>query len=61
MKRFFVFLVILIFKPLRGNDIIKNPEKPLSMNYGRVITVERTMTITDENDDYFLKKPMFIK
>ena len=56
-----IFLVILIFKPLRGNDVIKNPEKPLSTNYGRVITVERAMTITDENDDYFLKNPMFMK
>ncbi len=56
-----VFLAILIAMPLWGNGVIKNPAKPLNSNYGRVVTVERAMAITDEHEGYFFKKPIFIK
>ena len=47
--------------PIPGSNVIKNPEKPISSNHGRAITAKKAMTITDENEGYYFKRPYNIK
>ncbi len=56
-----VFSLNLLLIPILGSDVIKNPGKPISTNHGRAVTAKKAMTITDENKDYYFKKPYNVK
>lgn len=57
MKKMIVLLpslmVLAFFLP--SQEIIQNPEKPLSSNAGRILEVEQMFRITDENGEFFFK------
>ena len=42
-------------------QIIENPEKPLSQNAGRVVELEEVFRITDESGDFYFSSPQNLK
>jgi hypothetical protein len=56
---FFSLLIIISFVP--AQEIIENPEKPLSKNAGRVLKVQEVLRITDEGGEFYFKYPGSIK
>lgn len=55
-KIFCMFFCIFSFAIFSmSQDIIENPEKPLSKNAGRVIDLKEVLSIHDEGDAYYFK------
>lgn len=54
---FLVFSIFVFFSILLPQTIIKNPEKPLSKNAGRVLKLQEVLRITDESGDFYFKYP----
>ena len=52
----FTSLMLLAFF-LPSQEIIQNPEKPLSSNAGRILEVEEMFRITDESGEFFFTRP----
>ena len=52
----FTSLMVLTFF-LHSQEIIQNPEKPLSSNAGRILEVEKMFRITDESGEFFFTRP----
>jgi len=44
-----------------GQDVIENPDKPLNINAGRIVTLEKVLTISDESDSYYFTYPSNLK
>jgi hypothetical protein len=42
-------------------EIVKNQEKPLAQNAGRIVDLEEVLTIEDTGDDYYFKYPSNLK
>ena len=42
-------------------EIIENPEKPLSKNAGRTLKLEEVLRITDESGDFYFRYPQDLK
>lgn len=56
----FLSLLILISFVL-AQEIIENPDKPLSKNAGRVLKVQEALRITDEGGEFYFNRPSRIK
>ena len=54
-----VFILILVISAsgLPAQDIIDNPEKPLSQNAGRILPLTEIMRITNEKGPFYFKQP----
>ncbi len=63
MKKITLCLLYLIifFSFIFAQEIIENPEKPLSKNAGRVLKLEEIFRITDESDDFYFSWPLDLK
>lgn len=58
----FFFLSILMFSSVvLAQEMIENPEKPLSDKAGRVLQLEEELRITDEGGGFFFKSPWEVK
>lgn len=53
--------LLLSFSFASGQEIIENPEKPLSENAGRVLKIQEVMRIQDEGDEFFFKQPIIVQ
>jgi len=63
MKRLLV-IILFIFNfvfSASAQDIIENPEKPLSKNAGRIVELKEVMRIDDIGGDYYFQSPHNIK
>lgn len=56
---FFSLLILISF--VLAQEIIENPEKPLSKNAGRVLKVQKVLRITDEGGEFYFNRPARIK
>ncbi|MCK4646953.1 MAG: 6-bladed beta-propeller [Candidatus Aminicenantes bacterium] len=57
-KTALLFSFILIFNSvIYAQEIIENPEKPLSKNAGRIVQLKEIHRITDESGKYFFRRP----
>lgn len=55
-KAIFLFTTLMVITfLLPSQEIIQNPEKPLSSNAGRILEVEEMFRITDESGEFFFK------
>lgn len=63
MKKIFVILLLFIpfLSQIWAQEIIKNPEKPLSGHAGRIVELREVMRIDDTGGDYFFQYPRTIK
>ena len=52
----FISITLLSFF-LASQEVIQNPEKPLSSNAGRILDVEEMFRITDESGEFFFEYP----
>ncbi|MFH1930788.1 MAG: 6-bladed beta-propeller [Pseudomonadota bacterium] len=53
----FCIAFLLIARTVVGEDIIKNSSKPLSQNAGRIFTLEKVLSISDDGDLIFFRYP----
>lgn len=53
---FFVFSSVIL-----AQEIIENPEKPLSKKAGRIVDLKEVLSIHDEGDTYYFKYPSNLK
>jgi len=53
-----VVLLLLTFSFTSAQEIIENPEKPLSKNAGRILKLKEEIRISDDNGDFFFRIPM---
>ena len=53
--------VLLLSSFVLAQDIVENPEKPLSEKAGRVLQLEEELRITDEGGGFFFKSPWEVK
>jgi hypothetical protein len=54
--------VILILTFLSfSQEIIENPEKPLSKKAGRIVNLKEVLSIQDTGDDYYFKYPYTVQ
>jgi hypothetical protein len=60
-KIFIIPLFFLFFFAGFGQQVIENPEKPLSKNAGRVIRLKEVMRIVDEEGKFYFREPWAIK
>jgi hypothetical protein len=59
-KRLIVALVLaslVCSSGMAGQNIIKNPEEPLSTNAGRILPLKELMPITDANGKFYFRQP----
>lgn len=67
MKKFIPLLMVVILSPgllfslASPQDIIQNQKKPLNSDADRIISIERTLTITDEGEEFYFKYPRDLK
>ncbi len=63
MKRLLVFILIIFIFAIStsAQEIIENPEKPLSKNAGRIVELKEVMRIDDMGGDYYFQSPRNIK
>jgi len=63
MKRLaLIFILIFIFfSVILAQEVIDNPEKPLSKNAGRVLKIKEAMSIVDEPGKFYFRSPSNIK
>lgn len=63
MKKLFItlFLIITFFSQLEAQEIIENPDKPLSKKAGRVLKLKEELRITDEGGEFFFQYPNNVK
>jgi hypothetical protein len=53
-----LFLSLKVFTlPLSSQELIRNPEKPLNSNAGRILKVEEVFRITDGSGEFFFTRP----
>ena len=53
-----LFTLLLAFTLfLSSQEIIQNPDKPLSSKAGRILPVEEMFRITDESGEFFFTRP----
>jgi len=52
-----LILLLLIFSLTSAQEIIENPEKPLSNKAGRILELKEEVKISDENGDFFFRFP----
>ena len=58
MRKVFLFLLIAIsYSFIYPQEIIDNPEKPLSENSGRVVKLKEMMQISDVGDKFYFRFP----
>jgi len=61
-KSILLFSFLLIFSSvIYAQEVIENPEKPLSKNTGRVLKIKETMSIVDEPGKFYFRSPRDIK
>ena len=60
-KIYMMPLLFLLFFVGFSQQVIENPEKPLTKNAGRVIQLKEVMRITDTEGKYFFKGPIEVK
>ncbi|MFX1534096.1 MAG: 6-bladed beta-propeller [Promethearchaeota archaeon] len=61
-KTILLFSFLLIFSSvIYTQDVIENPEKPLSKNAGRVLKLKEVMSISDEPGKFYFRYPRDIK
>jgi hypothetical protein len=58
---FIVFMLFLVMINTQAQDIIENPERPLSKNAGRVLKLKEVLSITDESGKFYFKRPGRLK
>lgn len=63
MKKYILFFsFLLIFNSvIYAQEIIENPEKPLSKNAGRIVQLKEIHRITDESGKYLFRRPYNIR
>ena len=62
MKKSVICLFILIvFTGLYAQQIIENPERPISQNAGRVLELKEKIRIKDKPGVFYFKNPVNIK
>jgi len=63
MKKFvFILSLFLLFLPLIfSQEIIENPKKPLNSNEGRILKLREVLRIKDQGEEFFFKRPQFVK
>jgi hypothetical protein len=63
MKKFvFILSFFLFFLPLVfSQEIIENPKKPLNPNTGRILEIKEVLRIKDQGEEFFFKRPQFVK
>jgi len=63
MKKFiFILFFFLLFLPLIfSQEIIENPKKPLNSNEGRILKLREVLRIKDQGEEFFFKRPQFVK
>ncbi len=63
MKKFLFFFIFFLVSFYLGQsqESIKNPEKPLSQNAGRILKLEEELRITDESGEFFFQYPGELK
>jgi len=59
MKKIMILFTLWMLLPfsLFSQEIIQNPEKPLSSDAGRILQVEEVFRITDESGEFFFTQP----
>ncbi len=58
---FRLLLFLIITSVIFAQEIIENPEKPLSKNVGRVLKIKEVMSIVDEPAKFYFRGPGDIK
>ncbi len=53
-----IMTVIGLGSPGIAQDVVRNPNRPLAAGAGRVIALQKTWSIKDTGDGYFLTNPM---
>lgn len=63
MKKTPFFLIIVMMLCLEGypQEVIENPDKPLSGKAGRIVRLEEVLTIRDTGENYYLASPRAVK
>jgi len=63
MKKFIflIFFFLLLFSLIFSQEVIENPKKPLNPYAGRILEVKEVLRITDEGEEFFFKRPRFLK
>ena len=63
MKNLFITLLLVIsfLSRLEAQEIIENPEKPLSKNAGRILDLKEELRITDKGGEFFFQYPNNVK
>ena len=57
----FFFSLLILMSFVLAQEIIENPEKPLSKNAGRVLKFQEVLRITDEGGEFYFNRPARIK
>ena len=61
MKKLAILIsLFLIISYPSAQEIIVNPEKPLSNNVGRILELKEEIRISDENGDFFFTYPLHV-
>lgn len=62
MKKLLSLLILfLVFTFSSAQEIIKNPNKPLGKNAGRILRLEEMFRISDEGGDFYFMSPRIVK
>ncbi len=57
----FILLFVLFCTSLPAQEVVKNPQKPLSPNAGRILRLQQILTISDESGEFYFKIPRDLK
>ncbi|MCJ7581169.1 MAG: hypothetical protein MUP98_11630 [Candidatus Aminicenantes bacterium] len=60
-KRALLLSLFLTFSIVSAQEIIENPEKPLSEKAGRVLELKEELRITDDGSKFYFAMPRFLK
>lgn len=63
MKKLLIslFSISILFSFIQAQEIIENPNKPLSNNAGRIVQLKEALRIIDEGKEYYFDYPRNIK
>lgn len=62
LKKLAILLILFMtFSFTSAQEIIENPDKPLSKDAGRILQLEEVLRISDEGGDFYFKRPRIVK
>ena len=56
-----LLILFLVFNFSSAQEVIENPDKPLSKDAGRILQLEEVLRISDEGGDFYFKNPRIVK